>query len=192
MRTSTRWMLGAAAAGALLVGCSKSNDTATTATTAAGSATSAKATDTTKAGATGTTQAAGTGTTKAGATGTTKLGAAVSVKLGTTSLGEVLVDGEGNTLYVFKKDTKDTSACVDACTKAWPPLAGSSVTPGSGLDAADFGTITRPDGTTQITFYGQPLYTFSGDAKPGDTTGQGTGSVWFVVGKDGTAIEKTG
>ena len=54
-----------------------------------------------------------------------------------------------------------------------------------------FKPITRPDGTTQITFYGQPLYTFSGDAKPGDTTGQGTGGVWFVVGKDGTAIEKT-
>jgi predicted lipoprotein with Yx(FWY)xxD motif len=111
----------------------------------------------------------------------------VFVSLGSaTGLGEVLVDSEGHTLYSFSADTGKTPTCVGACAKAWPPLLDESgePEPSNGTAAARLGTVKRPDGTTQVTYAGHPLYTFSGDKKPGDATGQGSsafGGSWTAL-----------
>lgn len=111
--------------------------------------------------------------------------------------GPILVDGEGMSLYVFMADTQDagTSACTDAeCTAEWPPLTtdGDPVA-GEGVDETLLGTLTRDDGSTQVTYNGWPLYHFAGDAAPGDTNGQGQdefGGLWFLVSPAGEAIEQ--
>ncbi len=113
----------------------------------------------------------------------------VSVNLADTSLGKVLVDGKGLTLYMFMADSAGKSACSGDCAANWPALIGATPTLGAGLDAGDFATITRDDGTTQISFYAQPLYTFAGDTAPGDTKGQGLGGKWYVLGADGKPIK---
>ena len=115
-------------------------------------------------------------------------GDAVAVTLATTSLGDILVDGKGMTLYVFTPDNAGDSTCYDDCEQAWPVLAGGSVTAGEGLAAADFGATTRTDGSTQITFNGWPLYYFAGDSAPGDVNGQGLNGVWWVIDASGNAI----
>jgi predicted lipoprotein with Yx(FWY)xxD motif len=107
----------------------------------------------------------------------------------TTSLGKFLTGPTGMTLYVFSPDTSTTSACTGNCSSTWPPLTGAMPTLGTGLDASNFATLTRADGTKQITFYGHPLYYFSGDQAAGDTKGQGIASKWYVVGSDGNPIK---
>jgi len=115
----------------------------------------------------------------------------VSVALGDTSLGSVLVDAAGKTLYIFEADTGGESVCYDECAAAWPPLLsdGNAPSVGAGLDAGDFATTDRTDGTKQVTFYGMPVYYFAADAAAGDTKGQGLSDKWWVVGADGTAIK---
>jgi predicted lipoprotein with Yx(FWY)xxD motif len=169
----------AALAVALLLaaaGCSSSTPSATTDTSAASPSTTAT-----------TASPGGTGSTLA----TIPAGTA-TVDVGTTDLGDVLVDLSGHTLYVFTADGPGSPSCVDAsCTKVWPPLTGSGIAVGTGVPAkpGEFKLVPRPDGTQQLTVNGQPLYTFSGDAGPGDTAGQGIGGTRFVVGTDGTAIK---
>jgi predicted lipoprotein with Yx(FWY)xxD motif len=109
--------------------------------------------------------------------------AQATVDLGNKStLGNFLVDSKGMTLYMFTKDTAGVSNCSGGCTVNWPPLLTTG-TPGagSGVDASKLGTITRSDGSKQVTYNNEPLYYFAGDKNPGDTTGQGVGSVWYVV-----------
>ena len=112
-----------------------------------------------------------------------------SVSLAKTSLGTVLVGAGDKTLYVFLADSTGTSACTGSCATNWPPLAGDKPALGAGLTAAEFGSITRADGTTQVTFHGRPLYYFAGDQAAGQTNGQGIGSKWYVVGTDGAPIK---
>ena len=114
-----------------------------------------------------------------------------------TDFGTILVDGEGMSLYVFMADTQDggTSACTDAaCTADWPPLStDADPVAGEGVDQTLLGTITRDDGTIQVTYNGWPLYNFSEDAAPGDTNGQGLeefGGLWFLVSPAGEAIQQ--
>lgn len=95
-------------------------------------------------------------------------------------LGSYLADGKGMTLYYFAKDKPGVSACSGGCIKNWPAYAPAKVEP-AGLAAKDFGTMTREDGTRQVTFRGYPLYYFVKDEKPGDTHGQGVIGAWFVV-----------
>jgi predicted lipoprotein with Yx(FWY)xxD motif len=140
-------------------------------------------------GATGTIQAEGTGATTTRAPSATTAVAVADVSVASNSLGDILVDRDGLTLYVFKNDTAGTSTCVDACAQAWPPLIATSVAVGADLDDAAFSLIARPDGTQQLAVNGQPLYRFAGDAAPGDTTGQGLNAMWFVVSPSGTPIE---
>ncbi len=99
------------------------------------------------------------------------------------SLGTILVDQSGLTLYRFSPDGTGKRTCTGACAMTWPPLTVSSpqVTAGNGVTASALGTITRPDGSLQVAFNGMPLYRFSGDKKAGDTAGQGVGGTWFVV-----------
>lgn len=104
-----------------------------------------------------------------------------------TDLGTVLVDAEGFTLYVFTLDSDGESTCYDQCAATWPPAPAEMAISGD-LDASIFGTTTRTDGSEQLTVDGKPLYTFSPDANPGDTTGQGVNDVWFVVDANGAVI----
>ncbi|HVX31955.1 MAG TPA: hypothetical protein VHA80_02350 [Solirubrobacterales bacterium] len=110
----------------------------------------------------------------------------VFVSLGSaTGLGEVLVDSEGHTLYAFTG-----GRCDGACAKAWPPLLDETgePQPSNGTSAARLGTITRPDGTHQVTYANHPLYTFSGDHHPGEANGNGEtafGGTWTAIKGDG-------
>ena len=112
--------------------------------------------------------------------------------------GPILVDSNGMSLYVFMADTQDsgTSTCGDddGCATEWPPLTsdGDPVA-GEGVDAALLGTITRDDGSTQVTYNGWPLYLFEEDTAAGDTNGQGIdefGGLWFLVSPAGEAIQQ--
>jgi len=134
-----------------------------------------------------TTSTAGSGSTLASIPSDT-----ATVDVGNTDLGQVLVDLTGHTLYVFTADTTATPTCVDAsCTAVWPPLTGTGIAVGTGVPttSGEFKLVPRPDGTSQVTVNGQPLYTYSGDASPGATKGQGVGGQWFVVGLDGQPIK---
>lgn len=105
-------------------------------------------------------------------------------------LGKLLADGQGFTLYVFTKDTKDTSNCYDKCEIAWPPLLQlGAPTAGTGVDASKFGMTVRKDGTAQVTYNGMPLYYYDKDKAAGDVVGQGVGKVWYVIAPDGTMVQ---
>jgi len=105
-----------------------------------------------------------------------------------SDFGEIVVDAEGRTLYLFDPDEGGKSTCYDDCEASWPPLLVDGSPSGDGVDASLLGTTERKDGSTQVTLDGWPLYYFAGDAAPGDTNGQGVGEVWHVVAPDGTAI----
>lgn len=119
------------------------------------------------------------------ATGTTAPAAGIAIK----DLGgkQALTDSAGRALYLFTKDTTGTSACTGDCLVKWPVLPGA-VSAGAGVDATKIGTITRPDGGTQASYAGKPLYYFFGDKTPGDTAGQGANGVWFLIDATGEAI----
>jgi predicted lipoprotein with Yx(FWY)xxD motif len=109
-----------------------------------------------------------------------------------TSLGRILVDANGRSLYLFEKDKGATSSCNGACASIWPPLTAGKADAGTGVTAADLGTAKRSDGKTEITYAGHPLYTYAGDQKPGDVAGQGLdqfGAEWYVLAPDGHKID---
>jgi predicted lipoprotein with Yx(FWY)xxD motif len=116
------------------------------------------------------------------------------VKLATAdvgNLGNVVVDGNGRTLYMFDQDTADPpkSNCDGECATKWPPVIAGSGTPElDGIDASLVGTVTRSDGSEQVTLSGWPLYLFASDTKAGDAKGQAVGGVWWVLGPDGKKI----
>jgi predicted lipoprotein with Yx(FWY)xxD motif len=118
---------------------------------------------------------------------------AAAVDLGQNdTLGSFLVDDKGMALYLFTKDTPNTSNCYDKCATAWPPLltSGDPVA-GEGVDTSMLGTTTRTDGSVQVTYNGWPLYYYEKDTAPGDVTGQDVGDVWYVVSADGEMIESS-
>lgn len=108
------------------------------------------------------------------------------------SLGSILVDAQGRTLYLFRADTGPTSTCTGACATAWPPLTVTGApSVGAGGNAALVGTTTRSDGSTQVTYNGHPLYRFSGDSGAGTTNGEGVsafGALWYVVSPSGNQV----
>jgi predicted lipoprotein with Yx(FWY)xxD motif/plastocyanin len=105
-------------------------------------------------------------------------------------LGSFLVDDQGRSLYLFTKDTPNTSNCYDKCEQAWPPLfTQGAPTAGTGADASLLGTTTRKDGKVQVTYNGWPLYYFVKDQKAGDVTGQDVGGVWYVLSAKGEKVE---
>lgn len=110
-----------------------------------------------------------------------------SIEVASTDLGEMLVDGDGNSLYLFIPDAQGDSTCYDDCEANWPPLTDGAEA-GPDVDAALIGSTTRTDGSDQVTYNGWPLYYFAGDAAPGDTNGQGLNDVWFVVSPAGEPI----
>jgi predicted lipoprotein with Yx(FWY)xxD motif len=118
-----------------------------------------------------------------------------SATVGTTeiaSIGAVLADSKGFTLYHLTTERDDGIQCVRACARMWPPLLapGGDVPAASGLPG-HLATVERPDGGEQVTYDGLPLYRYSGDIAPKQANGQGVQDVWFAVGPGG-ASEATG
>ena len=121
--------------------------------------------------------------------------AAVEVKTATAgTLGTVLVDGSGMTLYRFTAEKPGAIACTGACVSNWPPLLlpGGSTAAQAGPGVSGLGTTARPDGGTQVTYQGAPLYHYSKDTAPGDTNGQGFNGKWFVVQPGAAPTSQTG
>jgi len=114
-------------------------------------------------------------------------GGAADLQLSTSDLGEILVDADGNTLYLFVPDNQGDSTCYDGCEANWPIVAELSSV-GDGLDDGLLGAIERTTGDTQASYNGWPLYYFINDAGAGDTNGQGVNDVWFVLDADGNAV----
>ena len=123
---------------------------------------------------------------------TTEAAAGVTVATSESSLGEIIVDGEGAALYLLTADSADESVCSDECANAWPPLLSEAQpTAGEGVDEALLGTLERADGSTQVTYGDHPLYYFQGDTAAGDVNGQGIesfGGIWWVIAPSGDAI----
>lgn len=111
---------------------------------------------------------------------TASLAAAVKVA-DKEGVGSYLTDATGMTLYYFTKDSPGKSVCSGDCVVRWPLYHNETVTVPEGVKAGDFGVVKREDGKAQTTYKGMPLYYFFKDTKPGDTTGQGVGNVWYVV-----------
>jgi predicted lipoprotein with Yx(FWY)xxD motif len=107
-----------------------------------------------------------------------------------SALGKVVVDADRRTVYVFDKDTagSGTSACTGACLAKWPPVKATSGDLTADGVTGKVGTISREDGSKQITLGGMPLYLYSGDSHAGDVTGQAVGNVWWAVSPAGTKI----
>jgi predicted lipoprotein with Yx(FWY)xxD motif len=101
-------------------------------------------------------------------------------------LGSYVTGEDGLALYVFLPDEGDTSACTGECAINWPPLTGD-VTAGDGV-TGELGTITRDDGTEQVTLGGAPLYYFIGDEAAGDVNGQGLQDKWYLASAEGTPV----
>jgi predicted lipoprotein with Yx(FWY)xxD motif len=103
----------------------------------------------------------------------------------TAALGLFLTDGSGKTLYYHTSDTAGTSDCNSTCMALWPAFSADPVSAPSFLATANFTAVTRTDGIPQTAYGGRPLYTFAGDAGPGDVNGQAMGGVWFVANVSG-------
>lgn len=127
----------------------------------------------------------------AGGGGAASSGAGVVAVGNAANVGQVLVDSNGMTLYYFEKDKQGgtTSACSGACASAWPPLTTSGAAKATGgAEAAQLGTIERGDGTTQVTYAGWPLYTYTGDSKPSEANGtdvKAFGASWYPLHPNG-------
>lgn len=119
---------------------------------------------------------------------------AARVELSRSTLGSILVDNRGRTLYLFEKDKRGKSSCAGACATYWPPfLTHGTPAAAGGVKSALLGITRRAGGAHQVTYAGHPLYRFAGDAKPGQTSGQNShafGADWYVVSSAGTKIEK--
>lgn len=138
-------------------------------------------------GAAGSSSAAGGAAASGGASGS-----ATVITTASSSGNTFLTDGSGKAIYLWTKDSGGMSACSGACAGAWPPVTttGSPTAAGS-AKASDLGTITRSDGTKQVTYDGHPLYYFSGDSGSGTASGQGStgfGAKWWLVAPSGSDV----
>jgi predicted lipoprotein with Yx(FWY)xxD motif len=112
-----------------------------------------------------------------------------SLQLGqSSSLGNVVLDGQGFTLYRFDKDTANPpkSNCSGTCAATWYPVLTKNTITFKNLNANALGAVQRPDGTQQVTVGNWPVYRYSKDLVPGQATGQGVGGTWYVVAPDGS------
>jgi predicted lipoprotein with Yx(FWY)xxD motif len=111
-----------------------------------------------------------------------------------TSLGTVLTGANGLTLYMFKPDTATSSMCNSAggCSSLWPPAAGTGTLKSGTTLPGKLATITRQDGSTQVTYQNHPLYTYAKDSAAGQTNGQGVLNMWSIVTPTTPALASTG
>ena len=164
--------LSAFALAALLSGCG--GGATTTTPTSAAPATSAPAESSTSA--------------PAGSAPASTSAAVLSV--GQSKAGQIVVAGQGLSVYYFTKNTKDSgnSACTGACLTSWPPVTSPTATPTVNGVTGKVGTIPTADGKMQVTINGMPIYYYSKDQAAGDINGQGVGGVWFLVSPSGEVI----
>jgi predicted lipoprotein with Yx(FWY)xxD motif len=115
-----------------------------------------------------------------------------TVDLAKGSLGSILIDSQGRTLYLWQADTGAKSTCTGACASAWPPLVTTGKpTAGSGVSNPLLGITKRANGSEQVTYNGHPLYRFAGDTAPRQTNGQGStgfGALWYVLSPRGNPL----
>ncbi len=163
LRSAALLAASGAAVAALVAGCGSSGSGSSGASHATGSTTAPAA--------------PATPSTPAAPAGQTVLKTATAGTLGT-----IVTDGNGFTLYRFDHDTAQPSMsnCNDACSALWPPVVASGTPQLKGIDSKLVGTVTRADGSKQITLNGWPLYRYSPDSKPGDTKGEGFAGIWFA------------
>jgi predicted lipoprotein with Yx(FWY)xxD motif len=167
-----------AAAVALAAGCGSSSSSTTGTTSGAATAKTATTTPAASTSAAGASSSAG--------------GVTISVKH--SKDGTILAAGPKHiTVYLFEADKGGQSACSGECAKDWPPVTTGGEPQASGsASAAMIGTITRSDGTTQVTYNGHPLYFFEKDGDAGDAYGQGVkafGASWYVMAPSGNKID---
>lgn len=122
-------------------------------------------------------------------------GKPISLAVATTSLGQA-VTLNGRTVYRFDNDTNQPpkSTCDGQCLAAWPPLLtdGTATVVSAEIDSAKVGTLTRADGSVQVTLNGWPLYLFAQDKSPGDIKGEGAANgKWHVIAPDGKPVKKS-
>jgi predicted lipoprotein with Yx(FWY)xxD motif len=133
---------------------------------------------------------AGCGSSKSSAS---KSGGKADVNLASSTLGKILVDRNGRTLYLFEADKNGKSTCSGACASTWPPLTASSPSGADGVAGGALATTMRADGTQQVTYHGHPLYYYAGDGKTsGSAKGENLntfGGAWYVVDGGGKAVK---
>ncbi|MEU9032431.1 SCO0930 family lipoprotein [Streptomyces sp. NPDC048383] len=132
--------------------------------------------------------AGGSAAEKAGAAGKLAVRAIASV-------GSVVTDSAGATLYRFDKDTPKPpkSSCDGDCATVWPPVPADDATAAEGIEAGLLGEVTRTDGSRQLTLAGWPVYRYAKDTKPGEAKGEGVGGTWHALAPDGKkAIDAKG
>ena len=179
-KTGTLGVLGATGLLALaLAGCGSGGGTTSSSASSSGSAYPQSTATTTSAPASTAASGAGVATISVAHNGT---------------LGSILVAGpKGRTVYLFAADKGPSSTCSGACAEVWPPVTttGNPKAAG-GAVGANLGTITRSDGTKQVTYKGHPLYYYVGDPNGGDTSGQGInsfGAAWYVLSPSGSEVK---
>jgi predicted lipoprotein with Yx(FWY)xxD motif len=171
----------------VLSACGDDDATSTTATTGAATTTTAAAATTTS-DATTTTGAATT-TTEAATTTTVATTGRFLTTIDDDDLGEILVDHDGFTLYLFLPDNQSTPTCNGTCATTWPPFEDDGeVGAGADVDPALLGSVARTDGSLQVTYNGWPLYYYLPDVTPGDTGGQGIGGNWWAIDDGGEPV----
>jgi predicted lipoprotein with Yx(FWY)xxD motif len=140
----------------------------------------------------GTAAGSTTGSTAAGTPASSGSTTATVIESHAGSAGPFLTNSSGRAVYLWTADGMNKSTAQGAVLGAWPPVTTKGhVTAADGAKAADLGTITRSDGTKQVTYLGHPLYYFAGDSGPGQTNGQGSngfGAKWWLVAPAGTKI----
>ena len=109
-----------------------------------------------------------------------------------SSLGRILVNGSGRSLYVLISDVEGTGQCIGVCADIWPPVVYDDTgVLGEEIDSSLLGDTLREDGGwifPQTTYNGRPLYIYSGDSAPGDVNGQGVDLVWFLIDATGAVV----
>jgi predicted lipoprotein with Yx(FWY)xxD motif len=179
MKTPTTGLIAVLGASALLAaGCGSSKSSSTTSAATAPAAETEKSTST-----------------AAATTPATTPGVAVTVKHA-SKLGTILAAGPKKlTVYMFEGDKGAASSCSGACASVWPPVTTSgSPTAAGTAHSADLGTITRSDGSTQVTYKGHPLYFFARDKDSGDAYGEGVngfGADWYVLAPSGAKVDNS-
>jgi predicted lipoprotein with Yx(FWY)xxD motif len=117
--------------------------------------------------------------------------AGTEIVVGDSEFGEMLYDSNDQAIYIFENDGENETVCYDECAEAWPPVVtDGEPKAGSGVDGSLLGTIERDDGTTQVTYAGQPLYYYAHEA-PGEVRCHNVdlnGGLWWVVGPDGVRL----
>jgi len=182
-------LVATAAIAAVLAGCgsSSSSSTKSTSTTAPASDAAASSTATTS-------STSNPYSNSAASTGTTPPASAVVITSKSSKNGTVLATGSKKlTVYLFEGDKGSSSSCTGTCAQVWPPVTGTPHAGGQ-ANSSDFGTITRSDGTTQVTYKGHPLYTYAKDGDAGDAYGQAIksfGADWYVIAPSGNKVDES-